>query len=111
MIQLKNWSEAAKKHGSHSGDRLTVSPSNDTLCKWQTHCSIANSLKRQTWFFAKPKQMSKDDILEYIDRYGNTAEIERSRVHGVQIHAAHGYLISQFLSPRTKNEKMNLAET
>ena len=107
MIQLKNWSEVAKKHGSHFWGQINCAGRQTT--RFVNGKPIAPSpirLKGKLGFFAKPKQMFKDDILEYIDRYGNTAEIlKEAGFTGVQIHAAHGYLISQFLSPRTNKRK------
>lgn len=107
MIQLKNWSEVAKKHGSHFWGQINCAGRQTT--RFVNGKPIAPSpirLKGKLGFFAKPRQMSKNDILEYIDRYGNTAEIlKEAGFTGIQIHAAHGYLISQFLSPRTNKRK------
>ena len=51
--------------------------------------------------FAKPKALGEDEILDIIERYATTAEIlKEAGFPGVQIHGAHGYLVSQFLSPR-----------
>ena len=51
-------------------------------------------------FFNPPKALSQPQIQDIIKRFGNTARIaEKAGFSGVQIHAAHGYLISQFLSP------------
>ncbi len=52
--------------------------------------------------FAPPRAMSEPEILEAISRFARTAAIlERAGFDGVQLHAAHGYLASQFLSPLT----------
>lgn len=52
--------------------------------------------------FAEPRPMTEDDIEEVIQRFAKSAALaEKSGFTGVQIHAAHGYLLSQFLSPLT----------
>lgn len=52
--------------------------------------------------FALPKPMSEQDIEEVIRAFAHTAYLaEKAGFTGVQIHAAHGYLLSQFLSPLT----------
>ncbi|HSW13458.1 MAG TPA: NADH:flavin oxidoreductase/NADH oxidase family protein [Solimonas sp.] len=51
-------------------------------------------------FFATPRELGETEILELVRRYGNTARIaKKAGFTGVQIHGAHGYLVSQFLSP------------
>lgn len=50
--------------------------------------------------FATPRELNDDEILDLIERYGCTAGIaKKAGFTGVQIHGAHGYLVSQFLSP------------
>ena len=50
--------------------------------------------------FAKPKEMSSDQIQEMIQAFGVAARrAVEAGVDGIQLHAAHGYLINQFLSP------------
>ncbi|MDB5981773.1 MAG: oxidoreductase [Pseudomonas sp.] len=52
--------------------------------------------------FAVPQPMSESDIEEVIRAFAHTAYLaEKAGFTGVQIHAAHGYLLSQFLSPLT----------
>ena len=49
-----------------------------------------------------PKALSEQEIIEIIDRYSETALIcKEAGFTGAQIHGAHGYLVSQFLSPKT----------
>ena len=49
---------------------------------------------------ATPRELSTAEIEEIIDKFAETARVaESSGFGGVQIHAAHGYLVAQFLSP------------
>lgn len=47
-----------------------------------------------------PEALTEEEILAIIEAFGNTALIlKEAGFSGVQIHGAHGYLVSQFLSP------------
>ncbi|MSU98343.1 NADH:flavin oxidoreductase/NADH oxidase family protein [Pseudomonas mandelii] len=64
--------------------------------------AVALDLGSFSKMFAEPKPMSESDIAEVIQRFATSAALaEKAGFTGVQIHAAHGYLISQFLSPLT----------
>jgi 2,4-dienoyl-CoA reductase-like NADH-dependent reductase (Old Yellow Enzyme family) len=50
----------------------------------------------------KPREMTAADITEVKQRFVDTATLAvKAGFDGVQVHAAHGYLLSQFLSPKT----------
>jgi 2,4-dienoyl-CoA reductase-like NADH-dependent reductase (Old Yellow Enzyme family) len=53
-------------------------------------------------FFATPRELTDAEVRALVQRYGKAAGIvKEAGFSGVQIHGAHGYLISQFLSPHS----------
>lgn len=59
-------------------------------------------LKGLEALFSKPRALTEAEIEDIIERFGTSAAIvKKAGFMGVQVHSAHGYLSSQFLSPRT----------
>ena len=57
---------------------------------------------KKLMLFAKPKAMTIAQIKDVEDRFVRTAKIcRKAGFTGVQVHAAHGYLLNQLLSPLT----------
>lgn len=53
-----------------------------------------------------PRELSKEEIHGIIDDFANAAiRAEKAGFDAVQLHAAHGYLLSQFISPYTNRRR------
>ena len=101
MEMLKKWAEAGKENNTHiwmqinhPGKQAPKSVAKESVAP--SAIEIQGDLKSG---FVKPRELTKDEIKNLIKRFGKAAEIaKKSGFTGVQIHGAHGYLISQFLS-------------
>ena len=66
----------------------------------------ASNVKMPSKLYLEPRPLPENEIEDLIERYGNAALIaKKSGMKGAQIHGAHGYLVSQFLSPLTNLRK------
>lgn len=99
---LKNWAKVGTQNNNHLWMQINhpgkQSPKN--LSKEPVAPSSIPVGGNLSNVFNHPRALKHDEILEIIKRFGNTAYIaKKAGFTGVQIHAAHGYLINQFLSP------------
>jgi len=68
--------------------------------------AIAPTGRFNIYGLVKPLKMSEKDIEDVIKAFGNGVHLAREAgFDAVEIHAGHGYLISQFLSPYTNRRK------
>jgi 2,4-dienoyl-CoA reductase-like NADH-dependent reductase (Old Yellow Enzyme family) len=71
-----------------------------------------SSKGRDPIYFVKPKEMSADEIQEVIQAFGKAASrAVEAGADGIQLHAAHGYLINQFISPFFNHRKDEWGES
>jgi 2,4-dienoyl-CoA reductase-like NADH-dependent reductase (Old Yellow Enzyme family) len=97
------WSQTAQANGArawmqinHPGRQMPAALGQETLAP----SALALDLGAQSSRFRLPRAMSESDIADVTRRFITTSQLaERAGFSGVEIHAAHGYLLSQFLSP------------
>jgi 2,4-dienoyl-CoA reductase-like NADH-dependent reductase (Old Yellow Enzyme family) len=104
---LKKWADVALGTGTHLWPQLNhpgrQAPGN--LNKEIVGPS-AIGLQNNKFMFKTPRALKENEILEIIEKYGNAALVcKKAGFTGVQIHGAHGYLVSQFLSPIANQRK------
>nr|WP_174506506.1 NADH:flavin oxidoreductase/NADH oxidase family protein [Acinetobacter sp. Marseille-Q1620] len=108
LEKLKQWAGIGKKYGmvqliqlSHPGRQCPKGLNKETVAPSAVPFS---PLLATT--FATPRELHEDEILDIIQRFAESARIcEKAGFDGVQLHGAHGYLISQFLSPLTNKRQ------
>ena len=99
---LKTWAKAATSNNTQCWVQLNHpgKQSPKGLNKENVSPSAIPFKESMQTFFATPRALEENEILDIIQRFATAAEIvKEAGFSGVQIHGAHGYLVSQFLSP------------
>lgn len=104
---FKQWAKAAKENNTHvwmqinhPGRQVYAAMGGQVLSPSDIPLDMGSHSK----LFGKPTAMTEGEIQELIQRFTTTAiKAVEAGFDGIQIHGAHGYLLSQFLSPLTNH--------
>ena len=100
---VARWAEAARSGGGAVYAQLSH-PGRQTNLFVHPHPVAPSAVPavKVMHAFGKPRALTEGEIEDILARFvGAAALAKEAGFDGVQIHAAHGYLISQFLSPLT----------
>ena len=102
--QLARLAEAGTSQGAHFWAQLSHTGRQVSSYINPAPLSCSNVeidvIRNAGFSFAKPKPMTEAEIGHAIDQFAFAAkEVRDAGFTGLSLHAAHGYLISQFLSP------------
>jgi len=100
--RLAEWARAGTVAGNHLW--MQVSHAGRQSPRYVTSEPLAPSAVRLDILgnYARPRALTGAEILDLIGRFASVAAIARDcGFTGVQVHGAHGYLVSSFLSPVT----------
>ncbi len=105
--QFKTWAECGKSGGgqfwlqiSHPGRQVFAAQGTEPVSASATQVTLPGA----DGLFKPARALTGSEIDTIITRFADTAMAAQSLgFDGVEVHAAHGYLISQFLSPLTNH--------
>lgn len=103
LTLFQSWAEAGQQNGTklilqlnHPGRQMPANLGQQAIAP----SAVALDLGQFSKMFASPRAMTPDDIAEFKQQFLVSSQLAlQAGFAGVQIHAAHGYLLSQFLSP------------
>lgn len=103
LQRFRDWARIGRAQGAqfwmqlnHPGRQMQANLGQPTVAP----SAVALELGSFSKMFPLPRPLSDEEIGELIQRFARSAALaEQAGFTGVQIHAAHGYLLSQFLSP------------
>jgi 2,4-dienoyl-CoA reductase-like NADH-dependent reductase (Old Yellow Enzyme family) len=100
---LTNWATAATRGGNHFWAQIShAGRQTQKVVNPHPKAPSAVKLGLPGGQFGEPVALTSDEIADIVRRFGVCAAACREAgFTGVQVHAAHGYLLSEFLSPRS----------
>lgn len=107
MSALRRWAEAGTRGGNHFWAQISHAGRQcQKMVNPHPKAPSAVKLGLPGGQFGEPVAMSEADIEAVIAGFARCARVlKNAGFTGVQLHAAHGYLLSQFLSPRSNQRE------
>lgn len=106
-IALAAWAKAGTQNGNHFWAQISHA-GRQTQKAVNPHPKAPSAVKvgLPGGQFGEPVALTTTEIEDIVNRFAVCAlAVKEAGFTGVQIHAAHGYLFSQFLSPRTNQRE------
>ena len=100
---LASWAKAATRNGNHFWAQIShAGRQTQKIINKTPKAPSAVKLGLPGGQFGEPVALTAEEIAEIVRRFGVcAAAVKAAGFTGVQVHSAHGYLFSQFLSPRS----------
>ncbi|KAJ9103774.1 hypothetical protein QFC21_002236 [Naganishia friedmannii] len=103
LTMFQEWAAVSRIHGAqvwmqinHPGRQMRTDLGQQAYAPSAIPLDVGGASR----LFCQPKEMPDSMVESVIERFVATARLaEEAGFNGVEVHAAHGYLISQFLSP------------
>ncbi|MCH1542288.1 MAG: NADH:flavin oxidoreductase/NADH oxidase family protein [Alphaproteobacteria bacterium] len=101
ISRLRAYAEAGTKNNSHLWMQISHAGRQTPAAVAPTPVGPSDiQLQMPGAAFGKPRALEHEEILDVIERFAHAAKVAQDTgFTGVQLHGAHGYLLSEFLSP------------
>lgn len=109
LASFERWAKIIKSNGAlavmqinHPGRQVFKNMQGKAIAP----SAVPLDMGKHSKLFAQPREMTCEDIHDVCRRFVETAkQAEKAGFDGIEIHAAHGYLLTQFLSPLTNQRQ------
>ncbi|MCK9248574.1 MAG: NADH:flavin oxidoreductase/NADH oxidase family protein [Solirubrobacteraceae bacterium] len=100
LARLSAWARAGRRHGSRVWVQVNHPGRQALIVAGRTRPVAPSAIAPAIPGYVRPRELTSGEIEGIVERFARTARIVRDAgFDGVQVHGAHGYLVSQFLSP------------
>ena len=99
FTSLRKWADIGRERGVHIWPQLSH-PGKQSPNFVNDEPVAPSAIPIDNPMFHPPRELAESEIWDIVDRFAQAAHrCDKAGFTGVQLHGAHGYLLSQFLSP------------